>query len=451
MKTSFVLGVDPGKTFFAASLFNSTGERIWKGRQFDMTREGIENLASILPEGDLTIGIEASGRIDHNLTAWFGQWALACQRKRSVKIIRINPGQSARFGGPKPRRDQTDGSDSQHIAEFTRVYALRLEQFNYDRKVQWLSRLVSERQRLVEDQTATKNRIHEQLLVCFPEFVQIFKDPFSKLAQAVLREVPTARCAARRQALSLARVKAERKGASLGIEQARQLIKLAERSIASAGEDHDGKALIFLLDELDLIGSRLDSIKNAFANYVEEGKSQIGTDSDKGPSTARQIELLDSMPGMALISASSMVLGTRGIGRFCSGKALSAQWASCPERVQTGTSLNKTKLTKRGDHKRRAMLYLNAQTACMHDPAFAFHRWRMIQKGLTPQQAVCAAMNRMARISWTLVAKNQLYDINHMIDQIKIHHADLWKTFVRLHQNDRKLWKKVEPKHRKIA
>jgi transposase len=450
-KASFVLGIDPGKSFFAATLLNSRGEMIWKGRQFAMTREGIESLASSLPEGDLTIGIEASGRIDDNLLAWFGQWTAAVRGKRSVKMIRINPGQSARFGGPKPRRDQTDGSDSEHVAEFTRVYTCRLEAFNCDPKVQSFARLVNERQRLVEDLTAMKNRIHEQLLVCFPEFMWVFRDPFAQLARAVLREVPTARCAVRRRALSLARVKAGRRGPSLGVDRARQLIKLAEHSIASAGEDHDGKAMVFLLDALELLERRLASIEETFTNYVEEAKNEVETHPDNAPSVARQIELLDSVPGMGLIAASTLVLGTRGIARFCSGKAMSAQWASCPERAQTGTSLNKTRLTARGDHKRRAMLYLNAQTACTFDPAFAFHKWRMIQKGLCPQQAVCATMNRMARVSWTLVAKNQLYDVNHMIDQIKIHHADLWKTFARLHQNDQRLWKNVELRHKKIA
>jgi len=177
MKASLVLGIDPSKSFFTATMLDARGEAIWKGRQFDMTREGIESLVSDLPEGDLSVGIEASGRIDDNLLAWFAEWALASREKRSVKIIRINPGQSSRFGGPKPRRDQTDGSDSEHVAEYTRVYALRLEAFNCDRKIQALSRLVSERQRLVLDLTATKNRIHEQLLVCFPEFVQLFTDP----------------------------------------------------------------------------------------------------------------------------------------------------------------------------------------------------------------------------------------------------------------------------------
>src|SRR5262245_29175847 len=172
MNSSLVLGIDPGKSFFAATLVHSTGERVWKGRQFDMSRDGFETLRSSLPKGDLTIGVEASGRIDDNLMAWFGQWMSTC-RDRQIKLIRVNPGQSVRFGGPNPRRDQTDGSDSDHVAEYTRVYERRLEAFDCDPKAQAGARLVSERQRLAEDLAATKNRIHEQVLVCFPEFTQV--------------------------------------------------------------------------------------------------------------------------------------------------------------------------------------------------------------------------------------------------------------------------------------
>jgi len=449
MKASFVLGIDPGKSFFAATLVHSTGERVWKGRQFDMSRGGFESLKSALPEGDFTIGVEASGRIDDNLIAWLGEWMSTC-RDRKIKLIRVNPGQSARFGGPNPRRDQTDGSDSDHIAEFTRVYERRLKAFDYDPKAQAMTRLISERQRLVEDLVATKNRIHEQVLVCFPEFTQIFPDPFAKLARAVLSEIPTARGAARRQALSLARVKPGRRGRSLGVDQAQKLILLAKRSIASAGEDDDAEAMVFLLDQLELLEKRLANIERTLVACVQQAKAETETP-EEGVSAARQVELLDSIPGIAIVSAATLVLGTRGIARFVSGKALAAQWASCPERIQTGTSLNKTRLTARGDHKKRAMLYLVTQSACNCDPAFAFHKWRMIQHGLCPQQAVCAAMNRMARVIWALVARNQTYNVNRMLKQIRIHHADLWKTFVDQHQADRALWKNVDPEHKKIA
>jgi transposase len=450
MNTSFILGIDPSKPFFTATLMRSTGERIWKGRQFDMSRDGFNALQDNLPEGDLTVGIEASGRIDDNLLAWFGNWKSSHSR-RKTKLIRINPGQSARFGGPKPRRNQTDRSDSDHLAEYARVYAHRLEAFEQDPTVQAMARLISERQHLVDDLAATKNRIHEQLLVCFPEFTQIFLDPFAKLARAVLREVPTARHATSRRPLSLARVKAGRKERSLGTEQAQKLIELGKRSIASAGERNDGEAMVFLLDQLALIEKRLATIEQTLASFAARAAAEVESPGAEGVSPARQIGLLDSIPGIGTVAAATLVLGSGGIGRFHGGSALAAQWATCPEHIQTGTSLDKTRLTARGDHKRRAMLYLATQIACMYDPAFAFHKWRMIQRGLCPQQAVCAAMNRMAHVIWALVAKNRSYDVNAMIDQIQIHHGQLWKTFVRLHQNNSALWKKAVLKHKEIA
>ena len=60
-------------------------------------------------------------------------------------------------------------------------------------------------------------------------------------------------------------------------------------------------------------------------------------------------------------------------------------------------------------------------------------------------------MNRMSRVLWALVARNETYDVNRMIYQIRIHHAELWKTFVRLHENNLTLWKNVKSEHKKIA
>lgn len=448
MNASFVLGIDPGKTFFAATLSHPTGERIWKGRQFDMTRDGFEKMRSIVPAGDLTIGVEASGRIDDNLMAWLAKWK-ACCRDRKITLIRINPGQSARFQGPKPRRDQTDGSDSDHIAEFTRVYQRELDAFDDDPKAQSMARVVNERRHLVGQLAAIKCRIQEQVMVCFPEFTRIFPDPFAKLARLLLREVPTARMAARRKPISLARIKGERRGRSLGIESARELVRLAQDSIASACEDHDAGAMTFLLDELELLEKRIDTIVRSLTSYTQQAKSE--PPAEGGVSPARQIQLLDTIPGIGLVAASTLVLATRGLTRFSAGKALSAQWASCPHRKKTGTSLDVTSLTMRGDHKNRAMLYLATQSACTWDPAFAFHKWRMIQRGLCPQQAVCAVMNKMARVIWAVVAHNEAYDVNRMLDQIRIHHAALWKTFVLLHKDDKKIWKKVDVKYRKSA
>lgn len=446
MSHSFVVGIDPGKFFFSTALVNGQGQRVGKSRELPMSRAGFEELVRDLPAGRIILAVEASGRVDDNLLAWLGKWK---QGRDGITVVRVNPGQSARFPGAKPRRDLTDGTDAEQVALYVRFLADQLEAFEQDPKAQALARLMSERQRLALEIAAVKNRFQEQLLICFPEFVQEFPDPLSGLARAVLREGPTAAELSRRQPLSLARLKANRRSRSLGVERARRLLRLAQASIASATAQSDGPALIYLLDHLEMLENREGVIDQTVRTYIEEEKEKAATDGVI--SLARQMELADSLPGIAQVTAAHLVLGTRGLARFTAGKALSAQWASCPERIQTGVSLKKTRLTSRGDHKRRAKLFLATQAACQNDPAFAFHKWRLIQKGLTPMQAVCACMNRMARVLWAVVAHNRIYDPNRMLEQIQIHHPDLWKTFLQERAQHSKIWRKIDPEWRKIA
>lgn len=445
MTNSYIVGIDPGKFFFSTVLVNGQGQTVGKVRDLPMSQAGFEDLVRDLPAGQITFAVEASGRVDDNLLAWLGKWK---QGRDGITLVRANPGQSARFPDAKPRRDLTDRTDARQVALYVRFFADQLEAFEQDPKAQAMSRLMSERQRLALEIAALKNRFREQLLICFPEFVEEFENPLSGLARAVLREGPTAGELSRRQALSLARLKADRRSRSLGVDRARRLLALAQSSIASATEKSDGPALIYLLDHLELLERRERVIDQTVRAYLEEEKQRSAT--AEVMSLARQMELADSMPGIAQVTAAHLVLGTRGLARFTAGKALAAQWASCPERIQTGVSLKKTRLTSRGDHKRRAKLFLATQAACTSDAAFAFHKWRFIQHGLTPMQAVCACMNRMARVLWALVAHDQTYDLNRMLEQIQIHHSRLWKTFVQEHTDHPKIWKKVDPKWRKI-
>lgn len=447
MNNSFVVGIDPGKYFFSTILVDSSGQAVGSVRELPMSESGFEDLVRDLPAGRITFAVEASGRVDDNLLAWLGKWK---QGRDGVSVVRANPGQSSRFPGAKPRRDQTDGTDAAQVALYVRFFADQLETFEQDPKAQAMARLMSERQRLALEIAAVKNRFQEQLLICFPEFTQEFEDPLGGMARTVLREGgPTAAELSRRQALSLARLKANRRSRSLGVDRARRLLHLAQHSIASATEKSDGQALIYLLDQLALLEGREQAIDQAIRTYIDEEKEKVATAGIV--SLARQMELADSMPGIAQVTAAHLVLGTRGLARFTRSKALAAQWASCPERIQTGVSLKKTKLTSRGDHKRRSFLFLATQAACENDPAFAFHKWRLIRNGLRPMQAVCACMNRMARVLWSLVAHDQLYDPNRMLEQILIHHSQLWKTFLMEQAGHLKIWKKVDLKWRKTA
>ena len=445
MTASLILGIDPAKEKFTAAFLTADAPAGEPGRDFPMTRAGLETLgqaiAGRLIHGQrLVVGVEATAALDDNLLAWL-------QEQRSsrwpLKLIRLDPGQVARFSGARPVRGKTDKADARRIARFTAAYADQLDAFDRDAQVQAMARLVRERAGLVQQATALKNRLNDRLVISWPEFTQLFDDPAKPLARAVLRAVPTAAQAARKRADALARIKprGERTHA-LGQARAARLRELATGSIASATSQDDAQALVCLLDQLELIERRVTAIERRLI----QAQAQTGDAAADGakPSIARQIGRLDAMRGIGPVGAASIVLLAGGLGRFTGPKALAAQMGACPDRLQTGKSSDKGRLTQRGDRRARSMLYLLTKTMVWFDPGLAFHKWLLMGRGLKPKQAECGCMNRLARIVWAVGTGKEPYDPRRLILNAQRHHPRQWQAFVQQTRHNRKLWKNHE-------
>ena len=457
---SFTLGVDPSKKKLDVALVTVEGERVELEPSWPMSREGFEALRGALEgrleAGDqLVVGVEATAALDDNFLVWLQAWRAPFE----VVVLRLNPAQRAKFVGPKPIRGKTDAVDARwRIAEFTRVYAAQLHAFVHDEEAQAMQRLVHERQWLGQEAAAVKNRLQDRLVICFPEFASVFAQPCGPLAQAVLGRAPTARHAAAARESVLAAVRARRGGPPCGPQRARCLRQAARQSIASATADTDAEAIRFLLTQLQQIQDRQQALEahlEAYARRLQDPAPAAQAPApDEPPAPApipEQLRLLDSIRGVDIVGAATVVLRSGGLGRFTSAKAFAAQLGACPDRIQTGSSRDSSRLTSCGDRRTRCILYMTAQAACNFDPVFAFHKWRLIRSGRKPKQAVCAAMHRMARLMFALVRTRRTYDVNRALEQVVIHHRKLWITFLAHAQNNRKLWKGVDEKWRKIA
>lgn len=455
MSKFYVLGVDPGKRHFAASLLDGEGQTIWKNGRWPVSRAGfddcLERLKATVRAGDrLTVGIEATAALDDNLLAWFS----TVEAPFSVTPIRLNSAATARFSGPSPIRGKTDGMDANvRIGQFTQVYAARLRRFEHDPQAQAMARLVGERQRLVKEASAAKNRLGDRLVISFPEFATVFEKPWLATARAVLRHIPTARHAAGKRPRVLARLELGGRK-QLGLARAKKLTEAAKRSVASATEEFDAQTILFLLGQLDLLEQRIGAIEKELVGYAAPSAASEPREPEAGeqaPSISEQIRLLQTMRGVGAVGAATVVLASRGISRFASAKAFSAQLGACPDLCQTGSSKATSRLTPSGDRRTRATLFLLARMACIHDPAFAFHKWRLMREGRKPKQALCACMNRLARIMWTLTQTAKPYDVNHALEQIAIHHSGLWKTFLKEKSVHRHMWTKIEARWKNPA
>jgi transposase len=233
----------------------------------------------------------------------------------------------------------------------------------------------------------------------------------------------------------------------VGAERARAIQALARTSIASACTDTDAATIVrlverirMLLDQERQIGDQLErfaaqqppaqpatSARASAHDAPDPGRAdETGAQAD----IARQIRVANSMPGIGLLSASTIVLRCGGVRRYTSAKAFAAQMGACPERNQTGSTRDTARLTRRGDRRARAILFLCVMAACRTDPAMRFHQWRLRRAGLTPKQALCACMNRHAKLLWHLVTTNTDYDPQRSILNAQKHHPKLWKTFV---------------------
>ncbi len=448
MTSSLTLGIDPAKEKFTACLLSKQGAVLDRAADYPMTRCGFDRLVGrlrrvVAPTERLVVGVEASAALDDNLIHWLGQLREAF----TVITLRVDGAQVKRFSGARPIRGKTDKADARRIAQFTHLYGAQLDRFEQDAEAQAMGRAVNERARLVEQSTAAKNQLQDRLVISFPEFTEVFARPCKALALAVLERIPTAAVAARKRAASLSRIQVHRRGRQVGLARAEQLIALARTSIASATSLNDAEAIRFLIAQLAGLRTRIERIEaqlKAYQDSAPEPGDASSAEVAVAPTIPEQIALLAQTRGIGLVGAATVVLRCRGLSRFTSAKALAAQLGTNPDRIQTGRSRERGRLTHRGDRRTRSTLYLLTNMMTLFDPAMAFHKWRHQHAGHKPKQAISACMNRLAKIMWTLVETRTPYDQKRQARNAARQHPELWKTFVAQTAHDKKLWKNLE-------
>lgn len=439
----YTLGVDPAKEKMTVCLLGAGGAELAGPADLPCTREGFDALLELLgahvPDGaQLVVGIEATASLDDNVLRLF----TSQRHPWKTHVVRADAAQVKGFSGPRPVRAKTDRADARRIAQFTRTYAGELALFVDNARLLAMQRLVNERLALADDLTAQKNRLRDRLVISFPELTKVFGDPCTGPALALLRVAPTARHAAAKRLSTLAGAKATRRGShAVGAERAAAIQALARTSIASACTDTDAATIVRLAQRIAMLLEQKEQVEAQLGQFAATPPAQQLPDAGAEADIAHQIRIAASVPGIGLLSASAIVLRSCGIRRYTSAKAFAAQMGVCPERHQTGTTRDMARLTRRGDRRLRAIVFLCIMAACRADLAMAFHWWRLKRAGLTPKQAYCACMNRVARLLWTLIRTNTPYDQNRAILNAQKNHPQLWKTFL---QTNPKLGKTSE-------
>ena len=184
----------------------------------------------------------------------------------------------------------------------------------------------------------------------------------------------------------------------------------------------------FLVDSRTEYRNRLESERNSSSrnrlnSVIKTINEQIdGIDAeiekylsnDASPECRDEITLMQSVPGVGRLSA-AVIYGELGSLAGYTRKQLSAMSGVCPVTRQSGTSLRKGELSRRGSVWLRRILYLDSQQTIQRSPAMkAFHEKMLRKPDSSKMSARVACMRKLLLILRGIVVSGKEFDKDHV-------------------------------------
>ncbi len=184
----YVVGIDVGSETCFVSILRPDKTTVRSPFAIANAAPGFARLAAVLAQLDcapaqIRVGLEATGRYWENLY----QFLLAL----GYDMVLVHPGQTHHFAQQRGLRAKTDKLDAGTVARALLSDELRPAYVPSD-VIGAYRELVRLQSTLTDAAARHKQEIRDLLIVLFPEFTQVFKDPTGPTALARLRAYPGA-------------------------------------------------------------------------------------------------------------------------------------------------------------------------------------------------------------------------------------------------------------------
>lgn len=142
---------------------------------------------------------------------------------------------------------------------------------------------------------------------------------------------------------------------------------------------------------------------------IERIEKLIKEHIDNHPNLKEQNDLLRSIPGLGEKTV-PLLLGELEFAAFDSARSVAAFAGLTPRKDQSGSSLNKTRISKLGSGRLRKALYFPAISALKHNGIIKSLASRLSRKGKRPKEIVCAAMRKLLHIAFGVLKHHRPFD-----------------------------------------
>jgi transposase len=393
-----VVGIDVAKRAHMVCALETPGGALrQKASRIEATAEGYALLRFWLQEWGtpetILIGMEATGPL----------WEPLYEDLTQVgyQVLLLNPRQTSTWSASLGVRAKTDSIDAQTLARGLAAGMARASTLPSE-TVQALRTLTRARRDLVESRTATRQRLHDELVVLFPEFVGFLSSLPGRTdlgTPAVLELLSTAS-----SAQALAQMPAEQLTATLerlsggqwGQEAAHALHALARRSTAST-RAVAARSLVArtLAQQLRELAAHLTELEAAIADLLSAD--------DTG-------QRLQEIPGIGPLGAATIRAELGDVARFSCVDEVVAYAGLDPRTCQSGAFVGQAHLSKRGPGALRHALYLAAFVAARCAPEWRVRYERLLARGRAKKEAFTILARALLRVIFPLLRTGEAYD-----------------------------------------
>ena len=125
---------------------------------------------------------------------------------------------------------------------------------------------------------------------------------------------------------------------------------------------------------------------------------------------SQQVELITSIKGMGERTAWSVIAYIGDINFFANAKQVASYAGLTPKIKQSGTSINKSSLSKLGHKRLRKSLYMPALVAIRYNPSLKVVYERLVHNGKPKKVAIIACIRKLVVIINSMVRDGVMWD-----------------------------------------
>ena len=389
----YVVGVDIGSQTCSFCALKPDKSQALKPREFanapagfTAVQEQLEQLG--VPPNHILIGLEATSRYGENLYRFL--------ESRGYQLCLLHPRQTHQFAQQRGLRAKTDRLDASTIARMLLSGEAR-RGYMPSELIATYRELVRLHSQLSDEVARYKNEIHALLIVLFPEFRQMFRDPCRPTALGILKRYPSAQAIAAAGVEAIRLTLQELAPRHYGRKTAERLVKLA-RASTSAGIAVSARSssLQILCDQLEHTQSNLAHLEEEIDNLLDADKAAKG---------------LQSVPEFGRKTVAVLRAELGDVTRFGRADQVVAYAGLDIQVRQSGKWKGEAKLSKRGSGRLRRLLYLTAvRSTRLQESAFGQYYHRLVARGMKKVEALMAVMRKMLLVAYRLLRTEETYD-----------------------------------------